>query len=77
MVSRITVEVRVRSLICPRFIPTPLMSQAVVERLSSQLKSMGSGFAETEDCVRAVMRIATDPSVNGKPCGINLLAGRF
>ncbi|TPX12340.1 uncharacterized protein E0L32_006987 [Thyridium curvatum] len=52
-------------LIAPWFIATPLMSPAVVERLSAQLAAHGSGFAETEDCVRAVMRIATDPQVNG------------
>ena len=42
------------------------MSDAVGKRLASQLAANGSAFAEIEDSVKAVMRVAADQSVNGK-----------
>ena len=42
------------------------MSPAVHERLSSQLAENGSEFALAQDCVKAIMRVVTDPSVNGR-----------
>ncbi|BCS21816.1 uncharacterized protein APUU_30041S [Aspergillus puulaauensis] len=58
------------SLVAPWFIPTPIMTPIVVARLTAQLADLGSGFAEPEDCVRAVMRIATDASVNGRALAV-------
>ena len=49
-----------------RYIATPLMSAPVIERLTTQLKAQGSGFALIEDSVKAVMRIATLLSINGQ-----------
>lgn len=55
------------NVVAPWYIATPLMSKAVMERLTSQLMEQGSGFGRIEDCVKAVMRIATDSTVNGRP----------
>jgi len=54
------------NVIAPWFIATPIMSEKVVETLGSQLKSVGAEFAEVEDSVKAVMRVATDKSINGR-----------
>ncbi|KIX03816.1 uncharacterized protein Z518_07369 [Rhinocladiella mackenziei CBS 650.93] len=58
------------NVVAPWYIATPLMSDAVMNTLTTQLKEQGSGFALVEDSVKAVMRIATDDSINGEllPC---------
>jgi hypothetical protein len=48
-----------------RYISTPLMSPAVKETVTRQLKAQGSEWAHIEDAVKAVARIATDNSING------------
>jgi hypothetical protein len=45
----------------PRYTQTTIMSDAVVERL----KSRGVEFSLREDCTAAMLRIATDKTVNG------------
>lgn len=41
------------------------MSDNVLEKLGPALKSMNSDFAEVEDSVKAVLRIACDEDING------------
>lgn len=41
------------------------MSENVLKRLGSALTDMGSEFAEVEDSVKAVLRIACDDGING------------
>jgi hypothetical protein len=48
-----------------RFIKTPIMSENVLERLAPALKKEGSEFAEVEDSVKAVLKIACDEGING------------
>lgn len=45
----------------PRYTQTTIMSAAVVERL----KSKGVEFSLREDCTAAMIRIATDKTING------------
>lgn len=45
-----------------RYIETVMIPQ----HIKSKMIEAGVEFAETEDAVKAVMRIATDSSVNGK-----------
>lgn len=44
-----------------RFIKTPIMSDKVIETLISK----GINFAKAEDACKALLRFATDKSVNG------------
>jgi hypothetical protein len=44
-----------------RYTQTSIMSAAVAERL----KSKGAEFSLREDCAAAMLRIATDKSING------------
>lgn len=55
------------NVVAPWFIKTPIMSENVIERLGPGLESHRSGFAEVEDSVKAVLRIACDKEINGKP----------
>jgi hypothetical protein len=48
-----------------RFIKTPIMSEDIGKRLGSALVNMGSDFAEVEDSVKAVLRVACDEGING------------
>lgn len=45
----------------------------IPQHIKSKMIEAGVEFAETEDAVKAVMRIATDSSVNGKSCSITLV----
>jgi hypothetical protein len=49
-----------------RFINTPIMTEAVVSRLGPALQNKGSDFAEVDDSVKAVLRIACDSEINGE-----------
>ncbi|KAL2273074.1 hypothetical protein FJTKL_05594 [Diaporthe vaccinii] len=42
----------------------------IPQHIKSKMIEAGVEFAETEDAVKAVMRIATDPSVNGRSLGV-------
>lgn len=42
----------------------------IPQHIKSKMIEAGVEFAETGDAVKAVMRIATDSSVNGKPFSI-------
>jgi NAD(P)-dependent dehydrogenase (short-subunit alcohol dehydrogenase family) len=53
------------NVVAPWFIKTPIMSENVVERLGPALANMGSEFAEIEDSVKAVLRIACDEKISG------------
>jgi len=53
------------NVVAPWFIKTPIMSENVVERLGPALANMGSEFAEIEDSVKAVLRIACDERISG------------
>lgn len=53
------------NVVAPWFIQTPIMSDNVLEKLGPALKSMNSDFAEVEDSVKAVLRIACDEDING------------
>lgn len=50
-----------------RFIATPIMSEAVVQTIKKQLEVRGQEFANIEDAVKAVMRVAADQTINGNP----------
>ncbi|KAL6244013.1 hypothetical protein RBB50_008882 [Rhinocladiella similis] len=50
----------------PWYTKTTILKPAVIERLSSK----GVEFAEVEDCTTAVLRIATDKSINGRSLAI-------
>lgn len=49
-----------------RFINTPIMTEAVISRLGPALQNKGSEFAEVDDSVKAVLRIACDSEINGE-----------
>lgn len=53
------------NVVAPWFINTPIMSATVIEQLGPALKNMNSDFAEVEDSVKAVLRLACDESING------------
>jgi hypothetical protein len=42
------------------------MSEIVAATLVSQLSAQGSELAHVEDSVKAVLRLATDQSINGR-----------
>lgn len=44
-----------------RFVHTPLVG----DKAAAHLQSSGIKFATVEDCVRALLRIITDASING------------
>jgi len=46
------------------------MSATVVESLSKLLDAKGSAWAEVEDAVEAVLRVACDNGVNGRALGV-------
>jgi hypothetical protein len=47
------------------FVDTPLLGEAHGQAIRKMLSVRGLDFALPEDCVKAVMRIATDTSING------------
>jgi hypothetical protein len=49
-----------------RFIETPILTESVRNRLGGMLNFQESGFAEVEDSVKAVLRIASDETINGE-----------
>lgn len=53
------------NVVAPWFINTPIMSAAVVDQLGPALKHMNSDFAEVDDSVKAVLRLACDETING------------
>lgn len=46
-----------------RYVKTPILSQRSLDAMTES----GYGFAEIEDVASAMMRLVTDPNVNGKP----------
>lgn len=58
------------NVIAPWFIRTAIMSDTVAERIGTLLKSVGAGWAEVEDSVKAALRIAADKDVNGRALAI-------
>jgi hypothetical protein len=43
------------------------MSEIVIEKITEGLKAAGSDWALSEDSAKAVIRVASDTSINGKP----------
>jgi NAD(P)-dependent dehydrogenase (short-subunit alcohol dehydrogenase family) len=58
------------NLIAPWFVATPIMSQTVKETISERLKDLGSDWAHAEDSAKAVIRVASDKTVNGRALAI-------
>ncbi|OAL34961.1 hypothetical protein AYO20_05676 [Fonsecaea nubica] len=54
------------NLVAPWYIRTPILSQKVQEFLDGK----GVGFALVEDCCRAMLFIASDPTINGRGIGV-------
>ncbi|EXJ74898.1 uncharacterized protein A1O5_01594 [Cladophialophora psammophila CBS 110553] len=52
--------------IAPWFIATPMMSEDFLEMIQTELRNMGLDLASIQDSVNAVLRIATDASMNGR-----------
>lgn len=46
----------------PRYVRTPILSNVIQEYLDGK----GVGFALTEDACKAMLKIASDPLVNGR-----------
>lgn len=53
------------NVVAPWFINTPIMSAAIIEQLGPALKNMNSNFADVDDSVKAVLRLACDETING------------
>jgi NAD(P)-dependent dehydrogenase (short-subunit alcohol dehydrogenase family) len=58
------------NLVAPWFISTAIMSAEVKQAISARLESQGSGWADIEDALKAVLRIATDENINGRALAI-------
>ncbi|TLD27923.1 NAD(P)-binding protein [Venturia nashicola] len=58
------------NVVAPWFINTPIMSATVIKKLVLAFKAMKSDFAEVEDSVKAVLRLACDQTINGRALGI-------
>lgn len=56
---------RVLLLISVRMIETPIMSKDFIESVRPQFQEMGLDFALSKDAVTAVLRLVTDPTING------------
>ncbi|KIW80819.1 hypothetical protein Z517_07436 [Fonsecaea pedrosoi CBS 271.37] len=54
------------NLVAPWYIRTPILSQKVQDFLDGK----GVGFALVEDCCRAMLFIASDPTINGRGIGV-------
>ncbi|KAF2806029.1 short chain dehydrogenase reductase [Mytilinidion resinicola] len=54
------------NLVAPWYVRTPILGQKVQDYLDGQ----GVGFALTEDAAKAMLKIASDTSVNGRALGI-------
>ncbi|KIW98237.1 uncharacterized protein Z519_01821 [Cladophialophora bantiana CBS 173.52] len=52
--------------IAPWFIATPMMSEDFLEMIQTELRNMDLDLASIQDSVTAVLRIATDASMNGR-----------
>jgi hypothetical protein len=48
------------------FVDTPILGEANGASIRMMLSAAGLDFALPEDCAKAVMRIATDTSINGR-----------
>jgi hypothetical protein len=49
-----------------RFVATAIMSERVVDILTQRLRELGLDWALAEDSAKAVLRVASDPTINGK-----------
>jgi NAD(P)-dependent dehydrogenase (short-subunit alcohol dehydrogenase family) len=58
------------NLIAPWFIKTAIMSETIADRITAMLDTIGTGWAEVEDSVKAVLRVASDKQVNGRALAI-------
>ncbi|BCS28062.1 uncharacterized protein APUU_61110S [Aspergillus puulaauensis] len=61
--------VRVNCL-APWFIATPILPASFIQSTGAQFQSQGLDFAKTDDAVTAVVRLATDTSINGRTLGV-------
>ena len=48
-----------------RFVQTGIMSDIVRQTLAEKLKSVGSAWTDAGDSAKAVLRVASDKSING------------
>jgi hypothetical protein len=55
-----------------RFIATSIVSDVVIQAIKAQLDQRGQEFAQIDDAVKAVMRVAADKSINGKLISPNM-----
>jgi hypothetical protein len=53
-------------LIIHRFVATAIMSERVVDILTQRLRELDLDWALAEDSAKAVLRVASDPTINGK-----------
>lgn len=53
------------NLLAPWYVATPLMSEAVMERLHVDMAREGTEFAKIEDVAKGALRLASDKSING------------
>lgn len=53
-------------LIIQRFVSTAIMSERVVDILTQRLRELDLDWALAEDSAKAVLRVASDPTINGK-----------
>lgn len=49
-----------------RFIATAIMSERAVDILTQRFKELDLDWAMAEDSAKAVLRVAADPTTNGK-----------
>lgn len=71
LMVNLRVATRCRSnLIAPWFIRTPIMSEEAARAIGNRLDAVGMGWALAEDSVKAVLRVATDESINGRALAI-------
>jgi len=71
LMVNLRVSDRCRSnLIAPWFIRTPIISEQASQVIGARLDAMGLGWAEVEDSVKAVLRVATDEAINGRALAV-------
>ncbi|OBT85661.1 hypothetical protein VE02_05772 [Pseudogymnoascus sp. 03VT05] len=56
--------------IAPWIIATPIMRQDFLESVEKEFQSMDLDLAYAQDAVSAVLRVATDPSINGRSLAV-------
>lgn len=52
-----------------RYVRTPILSDAILEYLEGK----GVKFATVDDCTSTMLRIASEPSINGKGLTMNMI----